>query len=59
MRLRAKLVGAVHKRLEKGLDIGVCYKLFKEVKKDTVNMELSEEEKEWLQENGIQIDLPE
>jgi hypothetical protein len=31
MRLRAKLVGAVHKRLKKGLDIGVCYKLFKEV----------------------------
>ncbi len=59
MRLRAKLVGAVHKRLEKGLDIGVCYKLFKEVKNDTIRMELSEEEKEWLQENGIEIDLPE
>ena len=58
MRLRAKLVGAVHKRLEKGKDIGVCYKLFKEVKNDIMKMELSEEEKEWLQENGIEIDLP-
>ena len=58
MRLRAKLVAAVHKRLEKGKDIGVCYKLFKEVKNDIMKMELSEEEKEWLQENGIEIDLP-
>ena len=59
MRLRAKLVGAVHKRIEKELDIGVCYKLFKEVKNDTKAMDLSEEEKERLQENGIEIELPE
>jgi hypothetical protein len=52
MRLRAKLVGSVHKRLEKGRDIGVCYKLFKEVKNDTIRMELSEEEKEWLHQHG-------
>jgi hypothetical protein len=48
MRLRVCVLGALYKRLEKGRCPGVCYKLYREVRYNIREVELSDEEEQWL-----------
>jgi exonuclease III len=58
MRLRVKILGALFRRLDNRRSLEVCYPLYKETKKDMLDVELSQEEEEWLNENGVERTLP-
>ena len=58
MRLKVNILGALLKRLEANRGLGVCYPLYKEVKRDMSKVELTDEEEAWLGENGIGRGLP-
>ena len=56
MRLRA--LGALYKRHIDGASLDPCYRLYKDARRDSARLVLSDDELDWLDNNGIVRELP-
>jgi hypothetical protein len=58
MRLKVKVLGMAYRRIEAKKGFGDCYKIYKEVKRNMRDIDLSDEEVIWLDDNGVSPALP-
>ena len=55
---RLRVIGALHKRMADGLGIDICYRMYDEAKRDMRKLTLNKDEKDWLEEHGVNCFLP-
>jgi hypothetical protein len=58
MRLKVKILGMAYRRIEARKGFGDCYKVYKVVKRNMREVELTDEEMVWLDDNGVTGSLP-
>ena len=58
LHLRLRALGALFKRHSDGASLQPCYRLYKDARRDSARIDLSDDELDWLDNNGIERDLP-
>ena len=58
LHLRLRALGALYKRHSDGASLHPCYRLYKDARRDSARIDLSDDELDWLDNNGIKRDLP-
>ena len=58
LHLRLRALGALYKRHTDGASLDSCYRLYKDSRRDSARIILSDDEMDWLESNEIEKDLP-